>query len=348
MISAEENEKKSANPRAVRLALVGAGTYARDAHIPSLLQLRDQFELVAIYSRTQETAATRAEQWFSATGVQPSVFTNIEALLAQETIDAVDILLPISLLPEAIEKALSAGKHVVSEKPIAPTVSQAQTLVASHGAYPAQVWMVAENWRYESAYRLAAELVQQGEIGQPLTCHFVLHLPVTPESKYWHTPWRRNWQIEGGWLVDGGVHHVAAIRAVMGNIASVQASARLVREELAPLDTMSATLNFENGAVGSYVVSYAAPAFWPPHLHVVGERGSLRIKRGKVECFGAEGLQTYECSALDGVQNELAAFAGAVTEGTPHLNTPEEALHDLMAIEAMLDSAQSGERITIG
>jgi len=331
----------------VRLALIGAGIYARDAHIPSLLNLGDRFDLVAVYSRTPEAAAARAEQWATARGKQPETYTDLAALLARDDIEAVDILLPITLMPDVIEQALAAGKHVMSEKPIAPTVARGRRLLDHYAAYPAQTWVVAENWRYESAFRLAADLVQRGEIGAPLTCHYALHLPITPQSKYWETPWRRNWDTPGGWLLDGGVHHVAALRTVVGDVVSVQAAATLNRAELAPLDTLSATWQFANGAVGAYVVSYAVGAFWPPHLHVTGTRGSLRVERGVVEMATDGDVRCMECPRLDGVENELAAFADTIRTGAPNWNEPAEALRDVSVVESMLHSAETGALVRL-
>lgn len=347
MIDQTAHEVSTQSIEPIRLALIGAGTYARDAHIPSLLNLTDYFDLVAIYSRTQASAEARCAQWQERTGIRPDAYTDLAELLARPDIEAVDILLPISLLPDVVEQALAAGKHVISEKPIAPTVVRAQQLMDVARLHPSRVWMVAENWRYESAHRTAAEIVQNGEIGQPVTCHYALHLPVTPSNKYWQTEWRRNWEIPGGWLVDGGVHHIAALRTIVGEVGAVQAQVRLARPELAPIDTLGAVLHFQTGVVGTYMVTFAVGAFWPPHVHVAGEMGSVRVERGLVEVARDGSLRTIECAKFDGVENELAAFARAVRTGSPHLNTPQEALRDLAVIEAMLQSAESGRLVTV-
>ena len=95
------------------------------------------------------------------------IFTDVDALLAREDIEAVDILLPIELMPEIVEKALLAGKHVLSEKPVAPTVERGRALLA----VPTRgVWMVAENWRYMESFYQAAERLAQG-------CLLVMHMP---------------------------------------------------------------------------------------------------------------------------------------------------------------------------
>ena len=73
------------------------------------------------------------------------VYQDIDALLERDDIEAVDIVLPISIQPEIVAKALAAGKHVISEKPVAPSVADGQQLVDLYRQYPDLVWMVAES-----------------------------------------------------------------------------------------------------------------------------------------------------------------------------------------------------------
>ena len=193
----------------VRLALIGAGIFARDAHLPALNRRQDQFDLVAIYSRTQASAEALAEHWraLHSSDVSPAqveTTTDFPALLARSDIEAVDIVLPIPVQAAAVAQALAAGKHVISEKPIAPDRSQALSLLDLHRRHPEYVWMVAENWRYEAAFVLAAELLRAGAIGRPLLAHWAQYSPMQPGNKYYSTEWRRSGLFAGGLLLDGG------------------------------------------------------------------------------------------------------------------------------------------------
>ncbi|MBX3015039.1 MAG: Gfo/Idh/MocA family oxidoreductase [Caldilineaceae bacterium] len=326
----------------IRIALIGAGVFARDAHVPSLRNLTDHFEIAAVYSRTAATAQALATE----IGPHVQVYTDLAALLLTPDIDAVNIVLPIPVMPPVVAQALASGKHVISEKPLAPTVRICRQLLAAYQR-PAQVWMVGENWRYESAYVQAAQLVAQGAIGQPVTCQMALYLPTSPTSKYFHTLWRRNGGFAGGALLDGGVHHVAAMRLVVGEIAAVTAMTTHTSTAFATADTLSATLHFANGAVGSYLVTYANGAPWPGYLHVVGDRGALRVQRGEIEVTCDGQTERIQCPKFDGVHNELVAFANSIITGEPHLNTPAEALLDVAVIEAMLESAQQKTQVSI-
>ncbi len=322
----------------LRVALAGTGIFAREAHVPAWLKLGDKVQIAAIWSRSRANAEALAA---SLPGTV-RVADDFSSLLNDPTIDAVDIVLPIDAQPALVKQALGAGKHVVSEKPIAENVAQAHDLI---GAWQRsdRVWMVAENWRYESAFREAAALIQDGAIGAPVTVSWVLHTPVGPDNKYFHTPWRRTGQIAGGFLLDGGVHHMAALRAILGEIAAVRAEVRQVSPDLPPADTLSATLHFSGGAIGCYLATYAVGAFWDAPLQIVGTEGSMRVDRGWIET-ARQGETTVRraVNSFDGVEAELAAFVDAVVNGKPHVNGPLEALRDLAVIEAMLTSARSG------
>lgn len=330
--------------RPVRLALVGAGIFARDAYVPSLLRLGDQFELAAIYSRTAATAEQLAQQ----IPYPVRIFTDYAALLGDPAIDAVAIILPIPVMTPFVEQALASGKHVLSEKPIATDSATAQQLIRLYTHRSSQVWMVAENWRYESAFVRAAEVVQAGEIGTPITCQLAIYVPMLPGvSKYANSAWRLSGEVTGGHLLDGGVHHVAALRLILGEIELVSAVTRQVAPVPPPADTLSAHLQFTNSVLGIYLASYAVGAPWPPYLYVVGDQGALRVQRGEIEVTSQGNTRTLTCPKFDGVEQELVAFAAAIQQGAAHRNSPEAAYQDLAVIEALVQSAAIGQSVRV-
>jgi predicted dehydrogenase len=324
----------------VRLALVGAGIFTRDAHVPALNALGDQIEVVAVYSRTQKSADTVAALF----GHEVATYTDLDALLAREDIDAVDITLPIPLIPDAVRRALVAGKHVVSEKPMAPSVADGHALLDFYADHRDKVWMVAENWRYHALFRTAADLIAAGRIGKPVMCTWNEFVTMDTSNKYYHTEWRRTGEFQGGFILDGGVHRAAALRMMLGEVASVSGFSRQVRPDLNPVDTISAALRFESGALGAYSITFAAGAPWTPTLDVVGDSGALRISGYQViELTSGGNTDTIQVPAASDVQAELDAFAHSVLTGEPHLDTPEEGLLDVALMEAMLRAGERGE-----
>lgn len=328
----------------LRIALIGAGTFVRKAHAPAYAALQERCQVVAVCSRSHESAEAVA-----ALLPEPvEIYDHIPTLLAVEALDAVDIVLPIPLLPEVTAQALATGLHVVSEKPIAPTLAQAKPLLEIHRQHPGQVWMVAENWRYEEAFVRAGRLIREGAIGRPLTCDFSLQLPVAPGSPNYRTAWRRSGDFPGGFLLDGGVHHTAGLRLVLGEVEEVGAVAAQQRDDLPPADTLCAWLRFANGVIGSYTVTYAAGSPLSDNgLHVVGSGGSLRVTSQKLILQRGD-ERTEESFGLPySTHRELAAFVESALTGAPHRNSPAEALADLALLEAMLAAAETGRAVRV-
>ena len=121
-------------------------------------------ELKAIYSRSEKSAsqlATSAQELLGYSA-PPSVYhdadpnANLDALLARPDIAAVAIALPITLQPSIIRKALAAGKHVLSEKPVGRDVATGLELIKDYEEnYKPKglIWRIAENYEVEPAYQ---------------------------------------------------------------------------------------------------------------------------------------------------------------------------------------------------
>ncbi len=164
---------------------------------------------------------------------------------------------------------------------------------------------------------------------------------MVPGNKYYETDWRRVNRFPGGFIMDGGVHFAAGFRLILGEIASVTAAIAQMREDLPPADTLCVTLRFDSGLTGTFNLTHAAEAPWPPALRIAGDKGAISVHREVLEVThnGETRRQTFSRS---GVQTELAAFADSIRQGKPHRNSAVEALQDVAIIEAMLQAAQTG------
>jgi len=118
--------------------------------------------LGAVWSRTQ--AAADAFAATAVADVAPGVPAlsgedGLAAILSDAAIHAVIVVLPVQVALGIVQRALAAGKHVIEEKPIGPTVAQAEAAVAAHRASTAArppLWLYAENYGYERVFREAA------------------------------------------------------------------------------------------------------------------------------------------------------------------------------------------------
>lgn len=331
----------------IRLAIIGTGLIVSAQHWPAIHALGAEFRVVALANRTPAKAAALADAIAAATGARPAVYTDYRALLAQERPDAVSLALPTYLNPEITEAALAAGCHVIAEKPIAASLADAAPMLAWPARYGRQL-MIAENYRYTAHFLRAAEQIAAGAIGEPRLARWNMHAHLGPDNPYYHTAWRQQPAHPGGYISDGGVHLAAALRMLLGEVDTVTAQAAALRPDLPPLDTISASLRFANGAIGTYAVTYALPGPEQP-LAVTGTTGTLLVGRERVDLWrGGEVVQTWiEPAPHGGMVGMYADFARSVRTGEPPRSTAAEGYEDLRLIVALLCAAEKGRAVRV-
>ncbi|PLB53608.1 oxidoreductase family, NAD-binding Rossmann fold protein [Aspergillus steynii IBT 23096] len=323
------------------VALIGA------AH-PSIKASPD-LELKAVYSRSLETAQKVAPD-------QPldryaeDADQGLQQLLARPDIHGVIIALAIGVQTPYIRAALSAGKHVLSEKPITENVAEAVELIRWYRSEISQTvsWAVAENWRYLDSLIYARQLVPQlGRLSQFRTLVYANIGPEWGLAQYYQTAWRQEAMHQGGYLLDVGIHFLAGTRYLLGNesISRVTAFTRGVRPSLPPLDTLDAVLQTESGLQGSVQIALSS-SLKDSGWTVVGEHGHIVVTEVSVTSIirGREEIKEFKADAL-AVPSEVRAWGEALTRGTPNAEqTPEQGLADLELVEVMLRSAaQQGQ-----
>ena len=326
----------------IRLALIGAGLIVEKMHWPALMRLRAEFQIVAVADLERSKAHALANSHPDGEGPLPMVYEDYRAMLDIEKPDAVLVALPPAISPAVTEDALAAGCHVIAEKPIAVSLDQGERMVAWPQKY-GRVFMIAENYRYLSGYRQAARWIAEGAIGRPVTARWSLFAFEGPDSPFYLRPWRLNPVHPGGYLSDGGVHDAAALRMLLGEVESVVAQISQARPDMPPADTISATLGFAGGALGTYAATYAVPGPETP-LQVAGTDGVLSVWRERVSLWhpdaGAE--EWAEPAPERGAVAMHRDFADAIRTGHAPKSTPAEALADLRLIVAMVRAAETG------
>lgn len=327
--------------------MIGAGVFANKKHWPALSTLGARLAVAAVTSRTAGKAEALADLIAAAGHSRPVVYTDHRRMLAEAALDAVSLVAPPTLNPEAIEAALQAGCHVIAEKPLAATLADGAR-ICGWPARDGRVLMIAENYRYMAGYRRAARLIADGAIGRPQTAHWLVYAQIPEDSPYLRTEWRQAAALPGGFLVDGGVHHAAVFRMLAGEVEEVAAFAHGWRADLPPLDTLSATMRFASGVTGAYTVSYATPGPFTG-IEVGGSDGMVKAWRDRVELWRRDGppVEWQDPNPVDGLVAMYEDFADAVTTGRRPLSTPEEALADLRLALAWLQAAETGRVVRV-
>jgi predicted dehydrogenase len=270
----------------LRVAVVGAGHWAADVHIPGLVRVGAQ--VVAICARRQERRQQVAERY----GI-PRQYADWREMLDSADIDAVSVCTPNDLHAPISIAAAKKGLHVVCEKPLATTVADAR------GAWEAArnvVSMVGFSHRFVPAAQFLKEMIEAGDLGHiyHVFAHMLQGWLVDPTSA---AGWRLNRAQSGaGTLGDLGSHLLDLVVWYGGDIARIFGYLKtFVPERPAPEggtividvdDAASAIAEFAGGATGVFTVSRYVPGatstFGIQGVTVAGSRMTAIYDPGRI------------------------------------------------------------------
>jgi predicted dehydrogenase len=256
----------------VKIGVIGVGGMGGN-HCRALSEL-EETELVAVADVNEETAQ-RVGQEYGA-----KAFTDYKQLITDGGVEAVAIVTPHFFHPPIAEFAAAHGVHVLSEKPIAVTVSAAQKMVDAcrEGGVLLGVMFQQRltNWR-----RKIHEIVSSGELGD---IHRIsLTAPWYRTQAYYDSgAWRGTWKGEGGGvLMNQAPHSVDQFLWIGGPPKSVQAITTTRLHNIEVENTALAICDYGDGRVGTF---YATTAELPTgeRMEVIGDKGALIWDDGKL------------------------------------------------------------------
>jgi predicted dehydrogenase len=315
----------------IRAAIVGLGRWGRNL-VEASLGLERIKIVRAVEPDMKAAQGFCAQHHLELTG-------NLDAVLADDAIDAVLLATPHSLHPAQVIACAVAQKQVFCEKPLALTRADAARMFAAC-RQAGVVLAVGHNRRFWPSMRALRDTVASGELGS------ILHVEghnSNENSQVITAGWRLSpEESPGGGLTGAGLHVLDAFVSVLGPVRRVYAELNAREQGPPPLDTAVMTLEFVNGVTGSLATVRATPLYW--RVHVFGTKGSAEVldERSMIlrKAGGEPRRTTYP--AIDVLRAELDAFADAV-EKKARFPVPEaEVLATLSAFEAALQSMTSG------
>ncbi|KAF7589211.1 hypothetical protein BBP40_004595 [Aspergillus hancockii] len=332
----------------INVALLGAGIFAIEEHLPAI-QILPQLALKAVYSRSQQSA----EKLAAAFGAPVDIYSDtssqsLDHLLGRPDIHAVVIALPITVQPDLIRKALKAGKHVLSEKPIGKDVATAQELVKFyHSLERRPIWAVGENFRFWNSINAAAATLREWN-ANVVTFRTSVYSLINDDNKFFQTEWRKAPEYQGGFLLDGGVHFVAMTRylleALGEKVNKVVGFSTSLLPKLGPVDTLDAIWQLTNGRNGSFNCSFGTEYKSAFEVEVVTDQGSILVKPTEItvitkDASGEKSSSSSELEMTNGVKEEMAMFTQGLLNGVLDQRlSVEEAFEDVKVLENMLSS----------
>jgi predicted dehydrogenase len=323
------------------IAIAGAG-FMGSAHAANYAALGDRVRVKSVAGRSPERAAKVAET------VGASV-ADFDEVLADPEIDAVDICLPTPMHRDAAERAFTAGKHVLLEKPLALSVEDGEAILATAKA-SGKIFMVGLVLRFWPEYVELHRLVARGELGTPRA---VFAQRLSPPADW--ADWFADREQSGGTAVDLMIHDFDQANTLLGVPRSVYASEPQTGHVHAVVDYDGASAIVEG--------SMAMPRSYPfsSDIRVLGERGvaEYAFSAAPVEGEGnigasssARGLRVYPVGGelrVEPVESadpwgpEIAEFVSSLEAGRqPDQGTGEQALWALRVSLAANRSLASG------
>ena len=317
----------------INVGIIGAGAFGAQ-HATAIAAL-DGVHLMAA-SRTNKPALAEFSQRFGCQG-----YTDYHDLLANPKIDAVVIATPHHLHTHIVEDAAQAGKHILLEKPMAPTLAECDRIVEVTRLAGIKL-MVGHTGHFIPALRVAKNMLDSGEMGDVV-------YGVSTKSKQWMNPDRREWHLDraqgGGMWMTIGVHALDQLTWLMGApVERVSAEMQTRFHDQQADDTGVAFLRYANGATGTAVAIGFQTGVFTFVTELTCTRGMLRIDNslgvfiGRDEQWQLVPGSTQENWMAAALVNEWKAFAHSLEQDTETAVTGEFGRH-IMAVAFAAEEA---------
>jgi UDP-N-acetyl-2-amino-2-deoxyglucuronate dehydrogenase len=309
------------SPRPRGFGIVGAGVISA-IHARAIGSLPGA-RLVAVTDVAHDRAAAFASAH------ECTAEPDLDGLLARDDVDVVSVCVPSGLHAEVGIRATAAGKHLVVEKPIDVSLEAADRLISA-ATRAGVVMTVISQHRFDPGLIELRRLLDEGQLGR-----LVLGEASTKwyrsQAYYDSAAWRGTWALDGGSLLNQGIHYADLLLWSMGPVAEVTALFSTVTHQIEVEDTALAALRFASGAVGTIVASTAVFPGFAQRLDISGTGGTVVVEDGEIirRDLSAD-------SAEPGLRGSRAAGASA----------PSPAAAKPAGLDTVSHAAQIGDLLT--
>jgi len=280
--------------------IVGAGVIAA-THAQAIAQVPGAW-LAAVTDTSLDAAKRLAETHGGA--AEP----DLAALVARDDVDVVTVCVPSGLHADVGVAAAHAGKHLVVEKPIDVTLAAADRLISAASSAGVKLTVISQH-RFDPGVVELRRLIEDGALGTLLLGEASTKWYRT-QAYYDSGSWRGTWALDGGSLLNQGVHYVDLLLACMGPAVEVAAITATQTHQIEVEDVALALLRFRTGAVGTIVSSTSVFPGFAQRLEISGTGGTVVIEDGQIISRGLAG-ESPAAQAPDGQAGDPPAGASA-------------------------------------
>jgi predicted dehydrogenase/threonine dehydrogenase-like Zn-dependent dehydrogenase len=292
----------------IRMAIIGAGGFAKGMHLPNLQALSEDYHIQAIVSRTGHNAKAVAKQ-FQANYAS----TDYEQVLNDKEVDAVLIATRHNLHADMTLRALKAGKHVLVEKPLAINQDELQKIVAfyENSDATAPILLTGFNRRFSPYARRIQEITKNRS--NPMILNYRMNAGYIPLDHWVHTK-------EGSGRNIGEACHIYDLFTYFTNSKVIEVTAHAIipkTNHYSRHDNFVATMHFEDGSVATLTYTALGTNKYPKEQMEVYVDGKVLVMNDykSLNIVGAatKGIQS---KTMDkGQKQELEMFAKAIKQG---------------------------------
>jgi predicted dehydrogenase len=264
----------------VGFGIIGCGIIA-PYHIRGIKEV-PQAELVAVCDEKKEKAQKLGKENNAA------YFTDYQEMLKRSDINVVCICTPSSLHPLQAIAAAEAGKHIITEKPMAITLKGADKMIAACRKNNVKLGVIFQR-RVSDVFRKAKEGVDKGEIGKLILGDAYIKYYRSQEY-YDSAGWRGTWKFDGGGaLMNQCIHLIDLLSWFMGPVDTIYGYAATLARKIEVEDTSVAVLKFKNGALGVIEGTTSIfPSTIPHRIELHGHKGSILIEGEDIRMWVVE------------------------------------------------------------
>lgn len=339
--------------RKIKVALVGCGRIANN-HLGAMEKHADRMEVVEVC----DVDPAALEQAVKRTGAKG--FANLGDMLKSSEADIVVLTTPSGLHPEQAIEVARAGKHVMTEKPMATRWHDGLAMVKACDEANVRLFVVKQN-RRNATLQLLKRAVEQGRFGKIYSVALNVFW-TRPQAYYDSAKWRGTWEFDGGAFMNQASHYIDLLDWIVGPVESVMAYTGTLARDIEVEDSGVAAVRWRSGAMGTLNVTMLTyPKNMEGSITILGEKGTVRIGGVAVnEVLTWEFAEpheddekiksaSYETTSVygfghplyyDNVIQTLRGEAEAETDG-------REGLKSLELLIAMYLSSRDGKRVAL-
>jgi UDP-N-acetyl-2-amino-2-deoxyglucuronate dehydrogenase len=338
--------------------IIGTGVIAA-THAKAIEALPNAYLAAVTDVRAEAAAAFAAARGCAA---EP----DLAALLARDDVEVVCVCVPSGLHAEVGTVVAGAGKHLVVEKPIEVTLPAADRLISAARAAGVALTVISQH-RFDPGLVELRRLLDAGALGDLVLGEASTKWYRT-QQYYDSAEWRGTRALDGGALLNQGIHYVDLLRWCMGPVAEVTAVCATAAHQMEAEDVAVAMVRFASGAAGTIVASTAVFPGFAQRLEITGTNGTVIVEDGEIVRAGllasgerdlaadpaADPVAVAAPAAADPAALEVASHTAqiadlltAVEEGRAPLVSAESGRDALEIVRAVYESAREGRTVVI-